>query len=161
VNAFAVPDDPRYSEQVRRLFETTPGAGPPEDRAGWVQGEASDPLTETRVRWYLAVRDGRIAGARYEVRGCPHTIAVTARIAAGLVGHRIEAPSDAAAPPALPGAAGTPAPAGQGARPGPTIALDLAAIASELNVPAEKLGRLFVIEDAFRRAVLLLSGARA
>jgi hypothetical protein len=161
VKPSAAPGDPRYSEQVRRLFETTPAAGAPRDRTGWVQGDASDALTETRVRWYLRVRDGRIADARYEVRGCPHTIAVTARLAAGLVGHPIEVPSDVAGGPALPGAAGTPAPAGQGARPVPSVAVDLAAIASELNVPAEKLGRLFVIEDAIRRAVLLLRGMRA
>jgi hypothetical protein len=163
VNASTVPDDPLYSEEVRRLFETTPAAGAPKDRTGWVQGEASDPLTETRVRWYLRVRDGRIADARYEVRGCPHTIAVTARLAAGLVGHRVEVPSHVAGGPALPGAAGTPGPAGQGARPGPSVAVDvdLAAVASELNVPAEKLGRLFVIEDAIRRAVLLLRGMHA
>jgi hypothetical protein len=141
---------------VRRLFETTPGAGPPDDSAGWVRGEAGDPLTGTRVRWHLRVREGRILAARYEVRGCPHTIAVTARLAAGLVGHRIEPPPDVAEPPGLHGAAGTAAP---GARPGPSMAV--AAIASELNVPAEKLGRLFVIEDAIRRAVLLLPGMRA
>jgi hypothetical protein len=161
LKAFAVRDDPRYSEQVQRLFETAPGAGAPGDDAGWVQGEASDPLTETRVRWHLRARDGRITGARYEVRGCPHTIAVAARIAAGFVGHPIEAPSDVAGGPTLPRAAGAPASAGQGARSGPPVAVDLAAIAAELNVPAEKLGRLFVIEDAFRRAVLLLRGTRA
>jgi NifU-like protein involved in Fe-S cluster formation len=134
VKAGAVQADPRYSEQVRRLFETTPGSGAPADRAGWVQGEARDDLTQTWVRWYLRAEGGRIAGARYEVRGCPHTIAAAARIAAGLVGRPLEPP---------------------------LVAVDVAAIALELNVPAEKLGRLFVIEDAIGRAVLLLRGARA
>jgi NifU-like protein involved in Fe-S cluster formation len=127
-----VDHDERYSPEVRRLFETTPQAGAPPEPAGWVSGEATDPLTATRIRWHLRATDGRIAEARYEVRGCPHTIAAAAAVAARLVGR----PLDSAAP-------------------------DVAGVAASLAVPAEKLGRLFVIEDAVRRAALLLRGARA
>lgn len=124
--------DPQYSERVRGLFEAAPRAGraPPGD--DWVQGDAHDPLTATRVRWHLQVRDGRIADARYEIRGCPHTIAAAAVLADRLVGQ----------------AAGEPH-------------LDIAGLAAELGAPPEKLGRLLVIEDAVRRAALLLRGPRA
>lgn len=125
-------DDPQYSESVRLLFEATPRAGraPPGD--DWLQGEAHDPLTATRVRWHLQVQDGSIVDARYEVRGCPHTIAAVAVLAERLVGQRLDEPT-----------------------------LDIGGVAEELGAPPEKLGRLLVIEDAFRRTALQLRGARA
>jgi hypothetical protein len=125
-------DEGEYSPLVRRLFETLPGAGRPPDPAGWAIGEARDPLTATHVRWYLRVEAGRIAEARYEVRGCPHTIAAAALLAGRLAG--------------LP--AGSPA-------------VDPGDLAATLDAPPEKSGRLFVIEDAIRRAALLSGGAHA
>lgn len=125
-------NDPQYSPRVRLLFDAVPRAGRPPPGGGWVHGDAHDPLTGTRVRFHLRVRDGRIEDARYEVRGCPHTIAAAATVAERLVGQRIDAPQP-----------------------------DLARVAEELGAPPEKLGRLFVIEDAYCRAVLLLRGARA
>jgi NifU-like protein involved in Fe-S cluster formation len=127
-----VPPDPQYSDRVRRLFEQTPRSGAPPDPGGWVQGEASDPLTGTRVRWHLRGSAGRVEDCRYEVRGCPHTIAAAALVADRLIGQVY----DEAKP-------------------------DVPAVAEELRVPPEKLGRLLVIEDAVRRAALLLRGVRA
>jgi NifU-like protein involved in Fe-S cluster formation len=124
--------DPRYSDEVRRLFEATPRAGRPPPDEGWVQGEAREPLTGTHVRWHLRAADGRIVDARYEVRGCPHTIAAAALVADRLVGQAVAG-----------------------------VDADPAAAAAELDVPAEKLGRLFVIQDAVRRAALLLRRVRA
>jgi NifU-like protein involved in Fe-S cluster formation len=113
-----------YSPDVRRLFAEAPGAGAPADAAGWLRGEAREPLTATHVRWYLRTANGRIAEARYEVRGCPHTVAAAALAAERLRGRPVDSPQ-----------------------------LEIATIVATLGVPSAKLGRLFVIEDAVRAAV--------
>ena len=95
-----------------------------------MSAEAREPLSGTHVRWHLRAVAGR-AELRYEVRGCPHTIAATAAAAAALSG-----------------------------RPAEALELDIAALATELGVPREKLGRLFVIQDAIRKAALLLQAPR-
>jgi NifU-like protein involved in Fe-S cluster formation len=123
------PADLGYSATVADLYASMPGAGRPPDSGGWAVGEARDALSGTHVRWYLRAEAGRIAAARYEVRGCPHTMAAAAVIAAALPGQ----------------------PAG-------ATRIDVAAVAASLEAPAEKLGRLFVIEDAVRDAALLLAG---
>ncbi len=115
-----------YSEAVLTLFREAPGAG----RAlgeGWVNGEAAEPLTATRVRWYLKAGEGRIERIAYRVRGCPHTIAATALAAQSLPG-----------------------------KPLAGLDLDLEGLARELEVPAAKRGRLFVIQDALHKALLQL-----
>jgi hypothetical protein len=117
--------DPAYSDEVRRLFATTPGAGAPADPAGWRCGEAREPLTGTHVRVWLRVEAGRIAEARYAVRGCPHTVAAAAAYAEALPGRPAGAPG-----------------------------LEIATFVTTLGVPEAKLGRLFAIEDAVRAAVL-------
>ena len=115
------------AQLLRRLFRATPhagrGAGP-----GWVHGEASEPLSATRVRWHLRADRGCIAEARYEVRGCPHTIAAAALAAAALEG---QVPADAR--------------------------IDLEELARRTGAPATKMGRFFVIQDALREALLLLN----
>ena len=116
-----------YSALVVRLFAEAPGAGRPEG-PGWVAGEAAEPLTGTRVRVHLRAEGGRVAACRYEVRGCPHTIAAAALVAARLPG-----------------------------RPVAGLDVEPAALARELGAPAEKLGRIFVIQDAVRRAALQLN----
>jgi cysteine desulfurase len=123
----------RVRGAVEHLRASAPGggAGGPDDRPGWVSAEARDPLTGTHVRWHLRGEGGRVAESRHEVRGCPHTVATAARIAAVLPGQ----PADA-------------------------LRVSVTGVAAELEVPAEKLGRLFVIEDAVRSAALLLAGSR-
>lgn len=118
-----------YSELVARLFAEAPAAGPP-DGPGWVTGEAREPLTGTRARFYLRAEGGRVAGCRYQVRGCPHTIAAAALAAARLPG-----------------------------RPVAGLDIDPASLAREIGAPASKLGRVFVIQDAIRDAALQLAGA--
>jgi hypothetical protein len=114
-----------YSELVARLFrEAEGGAGAGE---GWVAGEAREPLSATHVRFHLRVGGGRVLEARYQVRGCPHTIAATAIAAAELPGTPLE---------------------GQGP--------DVAGLAARIGAPETKLGRLFVIQDAIRDAFLTL-----
>ena len=121
---------PAYSPRVAALYRAAPGAGRPLG-PGWVSGEARERLSATCVRWHLAVEGGRVREARYEVRGCPHTIAAAAAVAAGLSGRAVT-----------------------------DLEVDMPALAAELGVPRDKLGRLFVIQDAIRDAALLLKAAR-
>jgi NifU-like protein involved in Fe-S cluster formation len=116
-----------YSAEVVRLFATAPGAGVPQG-PGWASGEAAEPLTGTRVRIHLHAAGGRIDGCRYQVRGCPHTVAACALVAARLPGQPVGAPR-----------------------------LEPRALAAELGAPPSKLARLFVIEDAVRSAALQLA----
>jgi hypothetical protein len=80
------------------------------------------------VRIHLHAAAGRIDDLRWEARGCPHVLAACAAAAPRLLGR---------------------SPAG--------LALDARTLAAELGAPAEKLGRLFVIEDAVRNAALHLA----
>jgi hypothetical protein len=120
-----------YSDTVARLFREAPGAGRPEG-PGWASGEAREPLSATHVRWHLKAAAGRITAVRYEVRGCPHTIAAAALVAAQLAG-----------------------------RPVTELGLDLPRIAGLLDCPTTKLGRLFVIQDAIERAAHVLAAEQA
>jgi NifU-like protein involved in Fe-S cluster formation len=122
-----VSAEPAYSELVARLFAEAPGAGAPAG-PGWAAGEASEPLTGTAVRFFLRAEAGRVAEARYLVRGCPHTIAGAALASRGLPGRAVAG-----------------------------LDVDAAALAAELGAPPEKLGRIFVIQDAIRSAALQLA----
>lgn len=108
-------------------------AGPPaapSQGGGWVTGEAGRVRDGARVRCYLRLapvgKGGpvRIAAAEFRVFGCPHTRAVAAWLAGALAGEPLATP-----------AVGGPR--------------DWAA---RHAVPTEKLGRLLVVEDAWRRA---------
>jgi hypothetical protein len=69
---------------------------------------------------------GRIVkSARFTVYGCPHTVAVTSWVCEALEGRRL----------------------GEGPPGGP------ADWAAAFEVPAEKLGRLLIVEDALRLAI--------
>jgi hypothetical protein len=120
--------DARYSPAVRTLLERLPFAGRPPAGEGWRAGERREPLTGTHVRIHLHATAGQVDDVRWEARGCPHVLAACAAAAPRLLGR---------------------APAG--------LTLDARALAGELGVPAEKLGRLFVIEDAVRNAALHLA----
>jgi hypothetical protein len=108
--------------EVRRLFESTPGAGePPATERGWYRGAAGSEEAGARVEVFVRCgADGRVAALRYRVWGCPHTIAVLAWLAREWPGRRLDDP-----------------PAGG------ALGWQVA-----LAVPVEKLGRLLVIEDA-------------
>lgn len=90
-----------------------------------VTGEAGREATGTRVRFTLRVAGDCVVEARFQAYGCPHTLAVANWIAGVLPGRRLEA--------LVPG---TPA-----------------EWAGRFEVPAPKLGRLLVIEDALRDCV--------
>lgn len=110
------------SAEVRRLFETTPGAGaPPPAERGWYRGAAGSEAAEARVEVFVRCDpQGRVTAMRYRVWGCPHTIAALAWLSCEWPGRRLDDP-----------------PAG-----GPL------GWQAALAIPVEKLGRLLVIEDA-------------
>ncbi|MBM5811170.1 MAG: hypothetical protein FJ191_04290 [Gammaproteobacteria bacterium] len=112
-----------YSEEVRRLFDTLPHCGELAAGAGpIVAGEAAELERGAWLRFEARLADGAIVDAAFRAWGCPHTLAAAALTAARLPGWR----------------AGTPPP------------VDARSLAGELAVPADKLGRLLVLEDALQ-----------
>ena len=111
----------RYSPRVLELFRKLPGAGTLPAGAGRVvAGEAVALDRGAWVRFEARLDGGRVADCRFRAFGCPHTLAAAALATSKLVG---TAPGDAS----------------------PT---DARLLARELDAPAEKLGRLLVVEDA-------------
>ena len=111
--------------EAQRLFCALPRAGrfPDGDGAGGVtvlSGEAGGPAEEVWVRFHVMLVGDTVKDARFEARGCPHTLATAAWIASRLPGRRRDQ--------------GVPGNPQEWAR--------------ELEVPVEKLGRLLVLEDA-------------
>jgi cysteine desulfurase len=84
------------------------------------QGRAGRQADGTEVSFELKIADGIVKSARFSAYGCPHTVAVTAWLCEVLEGSRLDA-----------GPPGTPAD-----------------WARKFEVPAEKLGRLLIVEDA-------------
>ncbi|HTW37545.1 MAG TPA: aminotransferase class V-fold PLP-dependent enzyme [Steroidobacteraceae bacterium] len=120
------PIDADASAGAARFFRDLPGAGVIPDSAGTVvRGEAGGPGEEVWVRFHLLVDGDSVKDARFEARGCPHTLATAAWLSGVLRGRRREE--------ALHG--------------GPQ------AWARVLGVPVEKLGRLLVIEDALNASL--------
>ncbi len=118
-----------YSSDVRRRFAETPGAGALEPGLpGRVWGEGEDRTLNVWVRFELQVLDGRVADARFQAYGCPHTIAAASWAAEWIRGRGANA----------------------------LCALDVAALVEHLEVPTEKIGKVLRVEDALlacRRAL--------
>ncbi|HYK25697.1 MAG TPA: aminotransferase class V-fold PLP-dependent enzyme, partial [Steroidobacteraceae bacterium] len=116
--------------EAYRLFRELPRAGtladPSDPGEGGVErdtvlhGEAGGPAEEVWVRFHVRLDGDTVKDARFEVRGCPHTLAAAAWIACQLPGRRRSE--------------GVPGSPHEWAR--------------QLGVPVEKLGRLLVLEDA-------------
>jgi cysteine desulfurase len=110
--------------EVTRLRHLSPAAGLLAPAADVISGEAGSVEQGTWVRFYLRLSgrmDGRhVTEARFQVYGCPHTIAAAEWLAQRLPGRAI----DALLPEGVNG------------------------VAAQLGTPTEKLGRLLVIEDA-------------
>ena len=84
------------------------------------QGRAGRQSEGTQVLFELRIADGIVKSARFSAYGCPHTVAVAGWLCEVLEGSRLDA-----------GPPGTPADWAQ-----------------KFEVPAEKLGRLLIVEDA-------------
>jgi hypothetical protein len=92
--------------------------------AGVRHGRAGRQADGVAVLFELKIADGIVKSARFSAYGCPHTVAVSAWLCEVLEG--------------MPLAAGPPG--------------DPTAWADKFAVPAEKLGRLLIVEDALRAA---------
>ena len=117
------PAATRYSAIVRTLFRDLEGAGDLAAGGGKVvSGEAAALDRGAWVRFAARIEDERFADCRFRAFGCPHTLAAASLVAGRLRG----VPLTAAA------------------------SIGAAGIAQELDAPAEKMGRLLVVEDALR-----------
>ena len=121
-----------YNETTLRYFRTAPGAGV---LAGADVGRGSAGSREQGawVQFDLQLAAGQVVAARFLAFGCPHLIAAAARVAEQAPGR--------------PCAAQLPE--------GPAVLQAL------LGVPVEKLGRLLLVEDAWRAAVRAAAPAAA
>jgi cysteine desulfurase len=100
------------------------GGATPKEPAGaaLVTGEAGGPGQDTWVRFHLVIAGDTVKDARFQAFACPHTREVAAWLCEALRGRKRQE--------LIPGTPG--------------------AWAREHGVPAEKLGRLLVVEDALR-----------
>lgn len=110
-----------YCTEVLQLFFTPNHVGEPDPTVGDVlRGEAE---ALDRMAWVVlgaACRDGLVTQARFRAWGCPHLLAACELTAGQLEGRRVEE----------------------------LARFSLPELADRLRVPAEKYGRLLVLEDA-------------
>jgi len=122
-----------YSSEVKRRFESRGGNRDiaPETPGASVAGEAEDKALNVWVRFEVQVRSGFIRGARFQVYGCPHTIAAASWTADWLQG-----------------------------KPAACLQrLDVECLRRDLGVPTQKVGKLLRIEDAVSACAERLAAA--
>jgi NifU-like protein involved in Fe-S cluster formation len=112
-----------YNDLTRRYFEAPAKAGVLMGPKVF-RGSAGDPEHGTWVQFDLKTEAGTVLDARFLAFGCPHVIAVSAWLAEQAVGRQLSA--------ALPES--------------------VQALRERFAIPLEKLGRLFIIEDAWAAA---------
>jgi hypothetical protein len=114
-----------YAASTRLRFETAVNAGTLSG-PGVRRGAAGSRAQGTWVQFDLRVDAGRIQAARFLAFACPHTIAA-ADFVAGL--------------------------AAAGLAPGLELPASIPSLQTRFLVPTEKLGRLLIVEDAWRAAI--------
>jgi NifU-like protein involved in Fe-S cluster formation len=122
-----------YNELTRRYFDQPARVGTlegPDCYRGAAGSRSSGTWVQFDVRLERAGALPRVREARFLAFGCPHVIA-----AAGLVAEEAE-----------------------GATPEPRLPQSVHALRARLEAPAEKLGRLFVVEDAWVAALRAAAG---
>jgi NifU-like N terminal domain len=119
-----------YSESTRRRFESAANAGTLTG-PGVLRGAAGSRAQGTWVQFHLRVAGGRIEAARFLAFACPHTIAVADWIAVQAAG----------------------------VAPGLELPESIQSLQTRFEVPTEKLGRLLIVEDAWRAALGVGAGA--
>jgi NifU-like protein involved in Fe-S cluster formation len=119
-----------YSPEVLRRFGSarSRSALAIESPGRVVTGEAGDRTLHVWVRFVLSVRSGVIDTIRFQVFGCPHTIAAASSVAQWLEGRPVEFLGR----------------------------LDVRALQAALGVPVDKLGKLLRIEDALASCLRML-----
>lgn len=114
-----------YSALVRELFGRPKHAGMLPAGAGVAAGEAGSVERGAWIRFHLRIDGGRVTDARFRAYGCPHTLAAAEWVCRHATGRSVTEASS----------------------PGFSSASE---IAKALEAPAEKLGRLLIVEDALR-----------
>jgi NifU-like protein involved in Fe-S cluster formation len=131
----------KYSELTRRQFESPARVGTLSG-PGCYRGAAGNRSSGTWVQFDVrvtqdaagaAAAQGRVREVRFLALGCPHVIAAAALIA-GL---------------------------GEGGPADPCLPYSVQALRERLEAPIEKLGRLFVVEDAWVAALRAAADGRA
>jgi NifU-like protein involved in Fe-S cluster formation len=122
-----------YNELTRRYFDDPVRSGTlegPDCYRGAAGSRPAGTWVQFDVRLERTGAGARVREARFLAFGCPHVIA-----AAGLVAEEAE-----------------------GAAPEPCLPYGVHALRERLEAPVEKLGRLFVVEDAWVAALRAASG---
>ena len=110
-----------YSVQLRRRFGAPASAGEfPKQTPGVVLAAAQDRSLNVWVQFAVKSAGGTIQDLRYQVFGCPHTVAAADWIAEALKGQPVDM----------------------------LARIDLQAVTQELGIPRDKFGKLLLIEDA-------------
>ena len=110
-----------YSSEVQQRFLAPRGAGAFEEGTpGLTSGEAEDRTLNVWVRFQVDAHEGVIRSTRFQVYGCPYTVAAAGWVAEWLEGRPVEA-------------------LGQ---------LDMHAVREALRIPPDRLGKLLRIQDA-------------
>ncbi len=113
----------RYSAAVSRYFVDPVNIGSLTGDSGEVlSGEAGEREHGTQVVFYMRVIERRIEQISFQAFGCPHTIAACSLATERLQGQPVTE----------------------------LLAIEPVALADELEVPVEKMGRLLIIQDALR-----------
>jgi len=114
----------KYNELTRRYFETAASAGNLSGPSVY-RGAAGNRERGTWVQFDLQAAAGTLQDVRFLAFACPHTIAASAWVAEQAVGEPLHR----------------------------RLPCSVQAISERFAVPAEKLGRLLIVEDAWLRAV--------
>lgn len=122
----------RYSELTRRHFESASRAGVLTG-PGVARGEAGSRTQGTWVQFDVQIEQGIIRAVRFLAFACPHVIAV----ADWLAEHSVGRAADARLPESV------------------------QSLRERFEMPLEKLGRLLIVEDAWRAALTGVAGGAA
>ena len=119
-----------YSELVRRYFANPVHAGQlPDEYNGGVRGEAAESEAGARVVLSAVVDEDTIRVLRYQVFGCPHLIAAAEAFCDEAEGKALIALTE----------------------------LDVPSLMNSLDIPVEKTGRVFILEDAAKALHIMVT----
>ena len=113
---------PEYSAEVLRRCVAAPTLPLPPEPGIRYRGCAGQRRQLAQVQFEARVEDGRVTAAGFGAFGCPHTLAAASLVADRMVGQPLAT----------------------------AVRVEPRALARDLGVPEDKLGRLLVVEDAAR-----------